>query len=108
MKVMRVRRDGGGGGEGVSFEGVDGEDAIDFLDAALDAEKFFLGEGEAVFLEGGGGDEGVGDAGFIFEADEDVALRGAGALAADDHACDDEVIAMAGVFEIGGAPDVIR
>ena len=107
MKIMRVGGDVAGVLEGVSFEGVDGEDAIDFLDAALDAEEFFLGDAEAVFLEGGGRDEGVGDAGFVFEADEDVALRSAGALTADHHACDGEVIAMAGLFEIAGAPDVI-
>lgn len=104
---MRVGGDGGGGGEGVGFEGVDGEDVVDFLDAALDAEEVFLSEGEAVFLEGGGGDEGVGDAGLVFEADEDVALGGAGALAADDHACNGEVVAVAGLFEFGGAPDLV-
>jgi len=88
--------------EGVVFEGfdvggVDGDDAVDVLETAVEDEEGLLRDDLAVFFEGGGGDEGVGDAGFVFEADEEVAFGGAGALAADDEAGDAELLVVWGL-----------
>lgn len=58
------------------------------LEAALDEEKVFADDGEAVLVEGFAGDEEVGDTEFVFERDEAVSFSGAGALAADDHTGD--------------------
>ena len=54
------------------------------LDFAVDGEEQFLGNGEAPLFEELRGNDGIGDAGFIFEADEDKSLGGAGSLAAND------------------------
>lgn len=54
--------------EGFYVVGVDG-DGVGFsdLDIAVDEQEGFGGDGEAVELEGGFGNEDVGDAGFVFE-----------------------------------------
>ena len=72
----------------------------------MEEEEGFLGDDEAVFLKGGGGDEGVGDAGLIFEADEEMTFRGAGALAADDLASEGEPLSVFAAKQIAGTPDV--
>ncbi len=97
----------GGGLEGFVAEGEDavGEEAggaFGVLELAVDLQEGFLGDDEAVAFEEGGGDEDVGDAGFIFEADEAVAFGCAGALAADDHADDSEAAAMGEGAELAG------
>ena len=94
--------------EAFDVAGLDDVDAVGGLEAAFNEEEAFLGDGEAEFLEEGRRDDGVADAGFVFEADEDKAFRGAGALAADDVAGDANSLAMFATREVDGAPDVLE
>ena len=52
-----------------------------------------------------GRDDGVGDARFIFQAEECEALGGGGSLTADDAAGDTDDGVIAGLGEVDGAPD---
>ena len=107
--VELVKIVGGLGGEVGAVEGLDGgrfnvDDAFDVLQATSDAERGFTGDDEAAALKEVGAHDGVGDAGLVFEADEDNALGRAGTLAADHRAGDEHSVAVAGEREVGGAP----
>ena len=84
VKIMGNRRAESVVGQGIDAAGLDHGGAAGVLDFALDGKEGFLGDGEAPLFEELRGNDGVGHAGFIFEADEDKSLCGAGALAADD------------------------
>ena len=86
--------------------GFDEDDVVDVLDAAFDEEEGFLSDEKALLVEKLRGDDGVAGAGFIFEADEDEAFGGAGALAADDIAGDAQIASVTGAGEIASAPDI--
>src|SRR2546430_5003912 len=60
--------------EAVAF---DAGDAVIFFQPALDDQQRAGEDGPAVFLEGAGGDDDVGYAGLVFQAEEDEALCGA-------------------------------
>jgi len=68
--------------------GLEVDGAAFVLEGAFEDEEAFLGDGEAVFFEEIRIKDGVGDAGFVLQTDEDDAFGGAGALAADDEAGD--------------------
>ena len=104
MEVVGDGADGGVVGDGFYLLGVDGGDVVGDLDAASDLEEAFLADDEAQALEGFAGDEGVGDAGLVFEADEHVAAGGAGALAADDQSGDGDDLAVARLLQVDRAP----
>ena len=55
----------------------------------------------------GGRDDGVGDAGFIFETEKGEAFGGGRALAADDAAGDTDDGVIAGLGEVDGAPNAL-
>ena len=86
--------------------GENGDDAFLLLESAPDFEEGLLGDEEPFGLEEGGLDEGVGDAGFIFETDETVPFGRAGALSADDHADEGDALTGRGVHEIGSGPGI--
>jgi len=83
-------------GEGFDFFRFHDHDVVGVLDLAFDDEKVFLGNEQALFFEELRRDNGVGNAGFVLEADKDEAFGGAGALTADDVARDTHALAMAG------------
>ena len=100
-----------GAGEVVGFEaingvGLDDEDVFAGLEFAGDFQEIFLGDDEAEVFEELGLHDGIADAGFVFEADENEAFGGAGALTADDVAGDGDDLAFAAAREVDGAPDV--
>ena len=105
MEVVRFGAEVSFEGEAGNVVGVDGGDVVDVLEATVDFEERFLDDDETVPLKCGRGDEGVGDAGFIFEAEEEVAVSAAGALATDDESGDDDGLAVAALSKITGAPD---
>ena len=87
MKVVGAGVEGGGKGEWFDGSGVDGGLAtFGDLQASVAEQEAFGGDGEAMLLEGVAGNEEVGDAGFVFEGNEAMSFRSAGALAADDEA----------------------
>lgn len=108
MKIMGNWCGEGVVGQGVDAAGLDHGGAASVLDFALDGKEEFLGNGEAPLFEELGGNNGVGDAGFIFEADKDESLRGAGALAADDHSCDANVLPISGLRQIARQGHVVK
>ena len=81
-------------GQGIDAAGLDHGGSAGVLDFAVNGEEGFLGDGEASLFEELRGNDGVGDAGFIFEADEDESFRGAGSLAADDQSGDANVLSI--------------
>lgn len=102
---------GGLGGDGVEAERGDGvgfevDDAVLDLELTRDAESRFEVDDETVGFKFRRRDDAVGDAGFVFEGDEDKPLGGAGALAADDTAGDGDFCAILDEGEIAGAPDI--
>jgi hypothetical protein len=78
--------------EGVIGQGVDpaslNQDGVaSVLNFAVNRKKRFLGDGKASLFEKLWGNDGVGNAAFIFEAEKDESLSGTRALAADDESC---------------------
>ena len=94
-------------GQGVDAAGLDHGGAASVLDFALDGKEGFLGDGEAPLFEELCGNNGVGHAGFIFEADEDESLRGAGPLPRDDHAGDAHAPAVPARSQIDRAQNAV-
>src|SRR5215469_6210949 len=85
--------------------GADRDYDVLVLQDAFDGEKTLAGQEQAVLVEEIGADDGVGDSGFIFEADENESFGGAGALAGDDAASDAKAFAGGQIAEFDGAPD---
>ena len=108
MKIMGVAAGELAVGEGFDFFGFNDHDVVGVLDLAFDDEKVFLRDEEALFFEELRRDDGVGDAGFVFEADEDKTFGGAGSLTANDVAGDANALAVAGFWEIRGAPNIFE
>ena len=65
-------------GQGIDAAGLDHGGSAGVLDFALNGEEGFLGDGETPLFKELRSNDGVGDAGFIFEADKDESFRGAG------------------------------
>ena len=91
--------------EAFDAAGLDDVNAVGGLEAAFDEEKTFLRDGEAKFFEELRGDNGVGDAGFIFEADENETFRRSRPLPANNVASNANRLAMLPVRQIDGAPN---
>jgi len=87
MKIVRVDRGAvGQGGELRHALGLDRGDAVLVLQHALDQQKRRLDDDQAIGGVEIGPDDDVGDAGFVFEGEEDEALGGARALAREVEA----------------------
>src|SRR5580765_458743 len=65
-----------------------GDDAVLILQDAVDDEKRVVDDDGVIFFEKLRRDDDVGDAGFVFQAEEDEAFCGARTLANDDGASD--------------------
>jgi len=90
VKIMRCHRNPCQEGQALDFLGEEGGDVILGLGAAFELKEALLGDDGSVVLKGGGGHEGIADAGLVLKGDEDVSFGGAGALAADDLAPDED------------------
>ena len=106
MEIMRLRRGEAGAGEGFDSAGFYVDDAVLVLHHAFDREEGLFADSQAVLLEDLRGDDDVGGAAFVFEADEDEAFCGAGALAADDESADPHERSAFGLLKLGGEPKV--
>ena len=62
------------------------DDIIDVLQRAFEEKKLALNDRGAVAVENIRRDDDVGNAGFVFKAEEDETFRGAGTLSRDDAA----------------------
>src|SRR5438270_102754 len=90
---------------------IQGENAIGFygdhivliLQDALDHYEFFANQQQTVFLEHAGGNDGVGNAGFILQAEEDETFGGARTLANDDTAGYTQALPVRNSAEFAGA-----
>ena len=107
MKVMRLRGvaaiEAGEVGEAGDEDG--GLIALADLQMAVCHEEGFAGNERAVRFEEFFFHEQIGDAGLVFERDETMAFGGAGALATDDQACDDDGDFRGEEMEVAGALD---
>ena len=106
MKIVGAAANEVFGIKALDLLGLNHEDVFASLQAAGDLEEGLLGDDEAELFEKFGADDGVADAGFVLEADEDHTFRGAGTLAADDVARDADDLAVASAGDIDGAPGV--
>src|SRR3954467_5666 len=86
--------------------GLDDENIFSGLEPAGDLEEQFLGDDEAELFKKLGRDDGIADAGFVFEADEDESLGGAGALTANDISSNGDDLPFTTFRDVRGAPDI--
>lgn len=94
----------GGGGRERLEEGDEDGGLISFgaLETAVGEEIGMGGDEETEMLEGGFGNEEIGDPGLILKGDEAVAFGGGGALAADHQAGDVDGGSVGQLVEAGG------
>ena len=69
----------------------------------MDLQERLLGDDKPTGFEQVGMHESIGDAGFVFQADEHVAFSCAWALAANDKATNAYGLAIAQVSQVGGS-----
>jgi len=86
-------------GEWKNALGFDGDDIVLILEYALDHQEALGDEENPIFLNKIGMHDGIGDAGFVFNAEEYESLGGAGALARDDATADSQALSAAKRFE---------
>ena len=82
------------------------DDVIAILDDTGHFEERLFADEEAMAFKDFREEDSVGDAGFVFEADENEPFGGAWALAADHEAADADESAIGEMREIGGAADM--
>ena len=101
MKIVRITVNGGfRDGESFRVKCIDTGDVIFNLESSLNEKEVFMDDHQAVLVKGGGRDKGVGDSGFVFKRNKDMAFGRARALAADDHSGDgDEVVGLS-LFQV--------
>lgn len=85
--------------------GFDVNDTVLILQLAGDEQEARAGDNNAIPLEDVGRDDDVGDAGLVFEGEEDEAFGGAGALSGDDSARGADELIGARRFELGSGED---
>src|SRR5688572_7692273 len=95
MKIVRIAAEEFAVGEGFDALCFDEDDVVGVLDLAFDDKEVFLGNKEAGFLEESWSDDGIGNAGFVFETYKHKAFGGPGTLPADDVARNAHALAMA-------------
>src|SRR5579884_2385478 len=66
-----------------NLAGFDQNNAVGILHLTFDEQESFFGDHEAETLEHVGIDNGVGNAGLVFQADKNKSFGGAGTLTAD-------------------------
>ena len=102
---------GGSGGAGncerTNAVGFDGDDVVLILEDAVDEKKALVDHGDAILREKLRGDDGVGDAGFVLDAEEYESFGGAGALAGDDGTGDAESGAVRETAKLDGGADAL-
>lgn len=108
MKIMRVRTEGRIEAQRLDLERIDRDGILLVLQPAMDHEEGLLGDGKSRLLKEGRGHKGIGNAGFVFEADEDVAFGSARALAANDLASDGHSLTVSKLIQITGAQRSLR
>jgi hypothetical protein len=69
------------------------------LKRAFDMQEAIARDNDAVLLEGVGREYNVGDAGFVFEGEEDESFGGAGALARDYTSGNSDMLITASLCE---------
>ncbi len=96
--LMEVVRVWGGEvvGKGGETFGSQMGDSFVLLDNTFNPKEGFLRDEQACCFVKTRGDDDVGDAGFVFETEENKPLGRSGALAADDHSGGLEAAAMGG------------
>src|SRR5512135_1073358 len=76
---------------------------VEVLQGAFNQQELFANEQEAIFFEQSGGDDGVGDAGLILQAEKNESVGGAWALAGDDAAGNAYAPSVFDVLQVAGA-----
>ena len=103
--VEVVRLGGGSCSEGRDAGGFHRDHSVEILEDSVDDEEGLAEDFEFVAVERVGGDDGVHDSRFVFHAEEDEAVGGAGTLADDDCSGDADELAVADSGEVDGALD---
>ena len=106
---MKIVRGGFGAGDaqGADALGLDGDYAFLILQFALDQQKLLVHDEDVICVEKLRRDDGVGDAGFIFDAEKDESFGGAGALARDHSAGDANLGAIGKIAEFDGGANAL-
>ena len=103
--VEDPKRSGGGEIERADVAGFDMDDAVVALQLTLDQQKALARDGEAFALEEVRRKNDIGDAGFIFEREEDEAFGRAGTLAGNDATGRAHANRVGALREFRGRPD---
>ena len=82
-----------------------GENIVDILHLAFNEQICVVEDGGALAIENVGHDDGIGDAGFIFHAEEQQSFGSPGTLAANDAAGDKHRPAIADRLQLIGWRD---
>ena len=82
--------------------------AVTALHQALDQQEGFGADSQALGFEEFGRDDGVGDAGLVFQAQETHALGGAGALTANHLSGHPDAGTVGSFPKLGALPDVLQ
>ena len=106
MKIVRIR-DSARDGERANAPGLHGDDVVLILQQTFDEEKLLVHDDQAILREELRRDDGVGNAGFVLDAEEDEALGGAGALARDDAAGNADGRAVGKIAEFDGGMNAL-
>ena len=104
QQLVEVVRGGCGAGdvERQHAFGFHRNDIVLILEDALDEQKLPGGDQETMLLKKVGGNDGIRHPGFIFQAEEDKSLGGAGTLAGDHASANTESLSAGHVAEIAG------
>src|ERR1700677_330470 len=76
------------------------------LKSSMNLQEGFMGDGQTLVLKELATDNGVRDAGLIFQADKHMALGRSRSLAADDHTGDGHRLPMLAIDQVGCPRDV--
>ena len=106
---MEIVRGGGGAREGerANALGFDGDYVVLILQHAVDQQELLVHDEHAILHEKLRGDDGVGDAGFVFKAKEDEAFGRAGALAGDHAAGNADASAIGKIAKFDGGANAL-
>ena len=108
MKIMRDRYAEGMVGQRIDATSLDEGSVAGILNFAMDGEEGFLGYREAPLFEELRANNGIGDAGFVLEANKDKSFGRSGALAADDHSCDVDTASISRLRQIARQSNVVK
>src|SRR6185437_8851648 len=83
--------------------GLNRDHVVEILQGSFNQQELLANQQQAIVLEQIGSDDGIGNASFVFQAEEDKSVSGAGTLAGNHAASDTHAPAIVDVLQVAGA-----